>query len=288
MTLLTPEEVVALAQRRIAERTAHNQREREPANILWRYLLGGLLVVLAVALIGWPGIPLQRKLYVAVHGVCAQVHNVALGGVQLPLCARNTGIYSAALSTILALWAIGRSRAARLPPPIILATLALAVAVMALPGLHLLFDDRSWPRFHTPKDRLRALTGIGAGTTFGVLLVYMFNQALRADAERDVPVVGQWRELAGVVALNGLVWLAIYTNIAITYWPVALLSWFGIVGTLFLTLLLPTAILMGYHKQIRHLVQLARPASITLLVTIAVLALLAILRFAGEGSAARF
>lgn len=283
MAHMTPDEIVALAQRQVAERARQTRERHMSVDVAWRYAFGGLLTTLTVALIGWPGVPLQWKLYAAVHGVCAQVHNITLGEVQLPLCARNTGIYSAALGTILVLWVGGRGRAARLPPRGILVTLALAVVVMAVDGLNSLFVDLRWPHLYTPQNWLRTLTGIGAGTALGVLLVFMFNQALRADAERDRAVVGRWRELVAVFVLNALVWLAIYANIALAYWPVALLSWFGIVGTLFVALLLLTAVLMGYHRQIRHPVQLARPATVALLVSVAVLALLAVLRFAGEG-----
>lgn len=90
----TPEEVVALAQRRVVERAAHSKRQQLGLDMRWRYAFGGLFVVLAVALIAWPGLPLQWKLYVAVHGVCAQVHNVTLGDCTCS-SARNTGIYSA-------------------------------------------------------------------------------------------------------------------------------------------------------------------------------------------------
>jgi uncharacterized membrane protein len=283
MAHMTPEEVVALAQRQVAERARHARKYHVNVDIPWRYAFGGLLATLTVALVGWSGVPLPWKLYAVVHGVCAQVHNVTLGGVQLPLCARNTGIYSAVLGTVLMLWASGRSRAARLPPRGILVTLVLAVGVMAVDGLNSLFVDLGWQHPYTPQNWLRTLTGLGAGTTLGVVLVFMFNQALRADAERDRAVVGQWHELVGVFLLNGLVWLAIYANVAVAYWPVALLSWFGIVGTLFVALLLLTAVLMGYRRQIRHVMQLARPATVALLVTVALLALLATLRFAGEG-----
>jgi uncharacterized membrane protein len=288
MAHMTPDEIVARAQRQVADRARQTRERRTDADVAWRYAFGGIFATLAVALIAWPGLPLPWKLYAAVHGVCAQVHNVMLGGVQLPLCARNTGIYSAALGTILVLWVCGRGRAARLPPRGILVTLALAVVVMAVDGLNSLFVDLSWPHPYTPQNWLRTLTGVGAGTALGVLLVFMFNQALRADAERDRAVVGRWRELVGVFVLNALVWLAIYANVAVAYWPVALLSWLGIVGTLFVAMLLPTAVLMGYRRQIRQPFQLARPATVALLVTVAVLALLAVLRFAGEGGAVVF
>lgn len=279
----TPDDVVLSAQRRIAERKLYEQSVRVLQNMPWRYAFGGLLIMLLIGLIAWPGVSLHWKLYAAVHGVCAQIHNVALGGVQLPLCARNTGIYSSTLVTLLTLIGLGRSRAARLPSRGILTALGLAIGVLALDGFNSLFADLGWPQLYTPHNWLRTLTGIGAGTALGVLLIFVFNQVLRADAEREQPVVGRWHELAGLSLLNLLVWIAIYANITVAYWPVALLSWSGIVGTLFIALLLPTAVLMGYRRQVRQLTQLAHPATFALLTAVVVLTALAVLRFASEG-----
>lgn len=283
MAHLTPDEVVALAQRRAATRKVQSQLAQMSQDHPWRYALGGLLAILLLGLIAWPGAPLTWKLYAAVHGVCAQVHNVSLGGVQLPLCARNSGIYGSALVTMLALMALGRGRAAHLPPRGILTTLALAVGVMAIDGFNSLFVDLGWPHLYPPQNWLRTLTGTGAGTALGVVLVFLFNQALRENADRTQPVVQRWRELIGLGVLHLLVWAAIYANVAIVYWPVALLSWLGIVGTLFVALLLPTAVLMGYRRRVRQVSQLARPATVALIVTVVVLAFLGAARFAAEG-----
>jgi uncharacterized membrane protein len=282
MSHLTPDEVVALAQRRVAEHKADTS-SLAPGEPAWRYAFGGLLGALLIGLLAWPGTPLPLKLYASIHGVCAQIHNVSLGSVQLPLCARNTGIYSSTFVTMLALLVLGRARASRLPQRGLLAALGLAVVVVAFDAFNSLFLDLGWPHLYTPQNWLRTLTGLGAGVAIGVLLLVVFNQALRADGDRTQRVLRGWRELLGIVTLNLVVWLAVYANIALAYWPVALLSWSGIVGTLFIVLLLPTAVLMGYRRRILHLTDLARPATVALLLTVAMLVVLGLSRFASEG-----
>jgi uncharacterized membrane protein len=283
MAQMTPDEVVALAQRRVAERKAQSRREPPTTFFPWPYVFSGMLIALLAGLIAWPGVPLEGKLYAAVHGVCAQLHNVTVGGVQLPLCARNTGLYSSAVLTVLTLFAIGRGRAARLPPRPIFGILLLLAGLMAVDGLNSLFVDLGWQHAYTPQNWLRTLTGIGAGIALGVALVFMFNQALRTDPERAQPVIQHWHELLGLGIANLGVWGAVYGNVALAYWPVALLSWSGIVGTVFVILLLPVAILMGYRRRVKHLATLARPATVALLATVVFLVALAAVRFTSEG-----
>src|SRR5262245_36494853 len=116
MSQQTSEEILEMARKEIASRKALVAEQRSTHEFSWRYVFFGLLCGLLLGLVAWPGLPLDRKMYSVVHGVCAQIHNVRVGGVDLPLCARNTGIYSSFLITSLYLLALGRRRAAKLPP----------------------------------------------------------------------------------------------------------------------------------------------------------------------------
>src|SRR5260370_1292329 len=60
--------------------------------------------------------------------------SVWIGGQQLPLCARTSGIYPGFASTIALLFAPGRIRSSRLPVPWVAALLGLAVLFMAVDG----------------------------------------------------------------------------------------------------------------------------------------------------------
>ncbi len=108
MSQRTSDEVLEMARQEIAARKAQESPERRLREMPWRYAFMGLVGALLLGLIAWPGMPLDRKMYSVVHGVCAQIHNVQVGGIDLPLCARNTGIYSSFFITSLYLLAIGR------------------------------------------------------------------------------------------------------------------------------------------------------------------------------------
>ncbi len=274
------EEIIELARREIA---ARRERERNRREIPWRFAFIGMLGAILAGMLLWPGVPLNWKMYAAVHGVCAQVHNVSLGGEQLPLCARNTGIYSGFLLTFIYLLLLGRERAAKLPPPAIVGTLALLVVAMAVDGFNSLFVDLFLPHLYTPRNELRTLTGLGMGVAMAVAILLVLNLALRRDPDMDQPVIGNWRELGGALLLGFLVHAAIYGNVAITYWPIAIVAWTGIVGILFAVNLLIVALAMNYEGRVTHPVELARPATFALLVTAIMLGVMAWGRFWLEG-----
>src|SRR5947207_2551700 len=129
MSERTSDEILELARHEISARKMRMAAERTNREVPWRYAFFGLLGTLLLGLVAWPGAALNWKMYAVVHGVCAQIHNVNIGGLQLPLCARNTGIYSSFLVTSLYLLALGRRRAAKLPPWPITITLLLFVVI---------------------------------------------------------------------------------------------------------------------------------------------------------------
>ncbi len=270
------EEIIELARREIA---ARKERERSGRDIPWRFAFIGLLGAILAGMLFWPGTPLNWKMYAAVHGVCAQVHNVSLGSEQLPLCARNTGIYSGFLLTFIYLWLLGRERAAKLPPPAIVVALVALVVIMAVDGFNSLFVDLFLPHLYTPRNELRTLTGIGMGTAIAVAMLLILNLSLRRDPDMEQRVIGNWRELGGALLLGLLVHAAIYGNVAITYWPIAIVAWTGIVGILFAVNLLIVALAMNYEGRVVRVVELARPATVALVLTAIMLGVMSWGRF---------
>jgi uncharacterized membrane protein len=260
--------IVELARQRVAERKAAAGAQRVQRETPWRYAFLGLAGALLLGLLAWPGTPLNWKMYAVVHGVCAQIHNVQLGGMQLPICARNTGIYSSFLLTSLFLLALGRARAAKLPPLPITITLAAFVVLMALDGINSTLVDLFLPHFYTPRNELRTLTGIGMGVAIAVFLFLILNVALRRNADHAQPVIGRWWELGAALLLNLLVLAAMYGNVGFMYWPIAFTAWAGIIGVLYLVNVLLAALAMGYEGAVTRAVELARPATVAILLTL--------------------
>lgn len=283
MTHHSSDDIIKMAQQRIAMREEQIDQEHATRELPWRYAFWGLLGVLLAGLLFWPSLPLQWKLYAAVHGVCAQIHNVEIGGLQLPICARNTGIYSSFLLSSLVLLALGRKRAAKLPPWSISAVLVLFVGVLGLDGFNSMAVDMGISPLYQPRNEIRTITGVGLGVTIAVVITLIMNMSLRRDADHELPVIKNWLELGGLVLLNLLVVAAMYGNLAFMYWPIAITAWLGITGTLYCVNLLVSGLLMGFENRVVRLSQLAKPATIAIVLTGIELGLLATARFYLEG-----
>jgi len=229
----------------------HRKDARRGARMAFTVTAGGGLALLAgvllLGLLAWPGMPLEWKMFAVVHGVCAQAHTVDMAGLRLPLCARNTGIYSGFLISIVYLLALGRARAAKLPPWPILITLLVFVLIMAFDGFNSMLVDLFMPHLYTPRNELRTLTGIGMGVAMAVLLFLILNISLRSNANTEQRVIGTWLELGGALLINLLVLAAMYGNVGLMFWPIAISAWLGITGVLYCVNLLLTALFMRYE-----------------------------------------
>jgi uncharacterized membrane protein len=280
------EEVLRLAQQEISDRREREAREqalkiegRLRRETPWRWMFAGAGAMLLLALLFSPGLPLQWKMYAVVHGVCAQEHNILLGGLQFPLCARNSGIYMSFLLTLGYIYLIGRGRAGRIPPWPITIALIVFVAIMGVDGINSLFVDIHQPHLYTPDNLVRTLTGMGMGIAVAVLLHIVVNMTLRKDVDDSAPVLKNWAELLGIMAIDLLALAAIYGNLGIMFWPLAFAAFFGITGVLYMVSLLLTSLFMGYEGSITSLRQLARPATIAIIPTLIILGAMSYLRF---------
>jgi uncharacterized membrane protein len=280
MSQPTPQEVLEMAKRDIAARRQPPPSKVDPPQRArgWSIAFVSLLSVLLVGLLVFPGPPLDQKLQMVGYGICAQLHSVQLGGLTLPICARNTGIYMGFLTTFLYLLAIGRAQAAKLPPISVTVALMLFVVIMGVDGFNSLFVDLFLPHLYTPRNDLRTFTGIGMGVAIAVMLLLILNLSLRREADLEQRVMKNWWELLGALGINYLLLAALYGNLSFMYWPIAILSAVGIVGVLYCVNLLMTALVLRLEGQIAQFAQLARPATLALIFTVAQLALLASLR----------
>jgi uncharacterized membrane protein len=279
----TTEEVLRLAREQISAK----RRTLDPIRLRrehpWVPIFLGAIAILLLALLLTPGTPLEYKLYAVVHGVCAQQHNIVVGRLQFPLCARNTGIYLSFLLTFGYMYVIGRGRSGRIPPWSISIALLAFVAIMAVDGFNSLFLDIGSPYLYEPQNWLRTLTGMGFGIALAVMLHLVLNQTLRNNVDDQQPALRNWVELGGIMLVDLLALAAIYGNLELTYWPLAFLAYFGITGVLYLVMLLLVSLILGYEGRVSRVSQLARPATIAILPTLIILGAFSALRFWLEG-----
>jgi uncharacterized membrane protein len=261
-------------------RQALPQRDERPA--LWGFL--ALLLTLTIGgLLLLPGSFAERLGWV-VHGVCAKEHTLTLGGVVLPLCQRNTGIYSGFLATVLTLLLLGRGRAAKLPPRSILILLGFNVAWMGLDGFNSLFLDIGAPHPYTPQPVLRILSGLAMGMSMGTMLIFAFNSTLRADARRDQRVLGSWRDVAVVALVELALFALIQLAGPVIAYPLAIFSTLGILLVMFGVNVMVIAMVSRYEGAVTRIAQLARPGMLAMVLTVLEFGLLAWARIAVEGA----
>jgi uncharacterized membrane protein len=279
----TPD-ILELARRDIAQRRAQEMQRASEQQQPWLWAFLGLSATLIGGLLLLPLGSLADRLHMVVHGVCAQAHYLTIGSYTLPLCARNTGIYAGFLATVLYLLALGRARAAKIPPLSIVIVLALAIVAMGIDGFNSMLLDIGGLNVYPPHNYLRVITGLGMGMAIGAFFVLMFNMSLRYDARHDQRVLRNWAEVGGMVATAMLLYGLLFWAPAWLFYPLAIFSVVGIVAVLFLANLFVVAMLSGLEGRVLRLRQLARSATFGLALTAGELAVLAWLRMIMERS----
>lgn len=186
------------------------------------------LVVLAM-LVFLPGASLVDRLRWLDSGICAQLptHSFYPGGIQLPLCARNTGIYLGFTVTLLTLFTLGRGRTQKLPRWPLIVVLALGAVAMAVDGFNSLFLDLGITHLYQPHNLLRLGTGLATGLAVASLSLPVLNQLIWRDYD-EKRSIASWGMLA--LLLPGLIlsFFAVASQNMFVLYPIALLSTMGL------------------------------------------------------------
>jgi uncharacterized membrane protein len=199
--------------------------DRPPLAGLWPYAFLLLLIPF--------GAPLLEALRWLDSGICAQLptHTLRPGGVALPLCARNTGIYTGAALSFGILRARGRQRAMLPPPPPVVAFLLTCIAAMAVDGMNSVAADLALPHLYPPTNALRLATGFGAGMALALLLAPVIARA-RFGAEDPRPPLVHLRDVLPCVGAALPAYLVVRSVAPWTLYPVAFLSNAGLLAVL--------------------------------------------------------
>lgn len=149
------------------------------------------------------------------YGLCHQLpeRSFFAGGYQVPVCARDTGIYLGFMMSLVILWLMSRGRRpADLPRWWVLAIAGVFIGLMAVDGIS------SYAGWRGTTNDIRLATGLMTGFAMPVLLLPILNgQLWRAPGRGRVPDG----------ALQTLVWLAgVPVAFAVVRWP---FEWLGVV-----------------------------------------------------------
>ena len=215
-----------MAQKTIATTKTYSLSPWMAAILVLFYL--ALLTVLAFL----PGSSLLDRLRWLDSGICAQLptHSFYPGGQELPLCARNTGIYLGFIVTLLTLYATGRGRAQRLPPWPIIVALVSGVSILAIDGLNSFFLDLGLPHLYQPHNLIRLATGLVTGLALAALSLPGMNRLFwrTYDEQRSI---SSWTMLLSFTPALILCFFAVISQSALVLYPIALLSTAGILIT---------------------------------------------------------
>ncbi len=163
-------------------------------------------------------------------GVCHRIteRSFVVGGVQLPLCARCSGIFISFLVTVVVSFLRGRRRPADLPPVGVTVALFLFLVVVGLDGLNsylALFPVL--PHLYPPGNTLRLLTGSLEGIALAAFLTPILHMTLWREPQ-EVRSIPNFRELGLVVLAAWAVGGLLLWHPPLLFYPLAVLSLAGL------------------------------------------------------------
>ena len=195
------------------------------------------------------------------YAVCHRIpsRSFIVAGAQLPVCARDTGMFSAALLGLVLFAATLQTRAALFPRRPWVFVFALAFGLWAFDGFNSYFLlATGHTLLYTPQNWLRLTTGALMGASLSAFVAALFNQAVWRDVTNVATVTG-WRDM---VKLAGVVVFVIATVLwqpDFLYGPIALTSGMGAVTLLTIVNGLLVLIVLRRHGQVQHWGQLIVP-----------------------------
>lgn len=229
---------------------------------------------------------LKFKLDAAGFGICHQIHthSFVIGGHQLPLCARCTGIYLGAIVGLVLLARL-RSRSVRLPSGAMLPVLGLFFVAMVADGLNSTAQAIGPAGLWDTNNITRIVTGALSGLSVSFFFFPMFNLSLwQREARNRESVLDHPFQLLGYLFAAGVAVAVVLDGGAWAYWPVALVSMAGAVALLTMANTMLVLMLARREARARTASQLVTPVLLGIAITLVMLTLLAVFRTSLEPS----
>lgn len=171
------------------------------------------------------------------YAVCHRIpeRSFHIGLIQLPLCARCSGMYLGAVVGLVFQSIMGWKRS-RAPSRAVIAVLAAFVLSFGIDGansyLYMLKDIRpgflaNVPNLYIPTNTLRLLTGSGMGLGIAALLFPVFNQTMWADQNEHKAAL-TWKTFGLLVGIQIILDLLVLMESPLALYPLGLVSALGV------------------------------------------------------------
>jgi uncharacterized membrane protein len=205
------------------------------------------LLLIGFALAPWP---LMDKLWAIGYGICPQrvSHSYFLGGRQLPVEARESGMFAGFLLTALVFAGLRRFRARELPTWPLLVVLVLFAFSMAFDGVNNTLYDMGLFHLYAPYNPARLITGLLMGAMMAGLVWPIFNMTVWRHA-LAVPALDRGWQLGVVVLTLGLFAAVILLGVDWLLYPVSLMITAGQVTVLTTLGMVIIAVLLRRERQ---------------------------------------
>ncbi len=227
--------------------------------VLWPIYALLALAVLAALL---PRQALQPLDWIG-YAVCHRIpsHSIFIANTQLPVCARDTGMFAGALIGIVSFAVVQRKRYTQFPRfPYVLAP-ALFFMMWAFDGFNSYMQLLRGTVFLYPAANwLRLVTGAFMGVSLSSFVVPLFNSAVwRPELAAGEPSVRSWRDLLRLAAVAAAIIAIVLWQPDFLYGPIALISALGVVTLLVVVNSLLVVLLMKREGRYERWSQLIFP-----------------------------
>jgi uncharacterized membrane protein len=185
------------------------------------------------------------------YAVCHRIdlRSFHIGGMQLPLCARCSGMYLGAMVGLFYQWVTGRRRTG-VPSWQIILVISIYALLFAIDGLNSFVSlISSTSGLYPPNNALRLLTGTGMGLTISIALAPAFNATIWRLIDPRPAFLNLRSFVVLVLIALGMDALILTENPMILY-PLALISSVGVL--VILTMVYTMILIMVFKSENRY------------------------------------
>jgi uncharacterized membrane protein len=223
------------------------------------------------------------------YAVCHRIpeRSFHIGGYQLPLCARCSGMYLGAVTGLVFQSILGWKRG-KAPRWSIIALLVVFVAAFGIDGvnsyLYLIKQVRPGvlpqiPNIYIPNNTLRLLTGSGMGLGIAAMLFPAFNQSIWTDYQDTRSALPGWKAFGLLLGIQIILDLLVLTGNPLILYPLAIIGVLGVWLLLTMVYTIVWVMVTGQDNKFTRLRQAWLPLVAGLAVTIIQTAAIDMLRY---------